>query len=213
MGQTLGKQLVKNGRSVCYGSRNPKALQQELGSKGLAADALSVHEAVIRSDILILAVPGWRDAAGVAALADSLGPDVAGKVLVDATNPLSAFPDLEVLWNGTSGGELLAAGIPSAHVYKAFNTIGTTVMEAVEDMGYPVQLMYAGPSDAEPKALVDELIRDTGFEPTYLGPIRYARNLEAIAELWIHLGVPPAGFTKEHYGRLFSFQLQQQSTK
>jgi len=38
--------------------------------------------------------------------------------------------------------------------------------------------MYAGPSDAEPKALVDELIRDTGFEPTYLGPIRYARNLE-----------------------------------
>lgn len=58
MGQTLGKQLVKNGRSVCYGSRNPKALQQELGSKGLAADALSVHEAVIRSDILILAVPG-----------------------------------------------------------------------------------------------------------------------------------------------------------
>jgi len=149
--------------------------------------------------------PGWRDAAGVAALADSLGPDVAGKVLVDATNPLSAFPDLEVLWNGTSGvwlvccraalaytnawlvqlhcscpmtgarsqrccqvsrygtcsrasqptllfvlycalcdvatgGELLAAGIPSAHVYKAFNTIGTTVMEAVEDMGYPVQL-------------------------------------------------------------------------
>lgn len=37
--------------------------------------------------------------------------------------------------------------------------------------------------------------------------------LQAIAELWIHLGVPPAGFTKEHYGRLFSFQLQQQSTK
>lgn len=38
--------------------------------------------------------------------------------------------------------------------------------------------MYAGPSDVEPKALVDELIRDTGFVPTYLGPIRYARNLE-----------------------------------
>jgi predicted dinucleotide-binding enzyme len=33
-----------------------------------------------------------------------LGPDVAGKVVIDATNPLSPYPGLEVLWNGTSGG-------------------------------------------------------------------------------------------------------------
>lgn len=45
---------------------------------------------------------GWRDADGVAALAASLGPGVAGKVVVDATNPLTPFPDLEVLWNSTS---------------------------------------------------------------------------------------------------------------
>jgi hypothetical protein len=32
--------------------------------------------------------------------------------------------------------------------------------------------------------------------------------LQAMAELWIHLGVPPAGFTWEHFGSLFSFQLQ-----
>lgn len=38
--------------------------------------------------------------------------------------------------------------------------------------------MFAGPADAAPKALVEELIQDTGFVPTYLGPIRYARNLE-----------------------------------
>jgi hypothetical protein len=39
-----------------------------------------------------------------------------------------------------AGGELLAAGLPDSHVYKAFNTVGTTVMAAVEDMGYPVQM-------------------------------------------------------------------------
>lgn len=38
--------------------------------------------------------------------------------------------------------------------------------------------MFAGPADAAPKALVEELISDTCFAPTYLGPIRYARNLE-----------------------------------
>lgn len=48
-------------------------------------------------------MPGWRDAVRVAAVVDSLGPGIAKKVVVDATNPLSGFPDLEVLWNGTSG--------------------------------------------------------------------------------------------------------------
>lgn len=40
----------------------------------------------------------------------------------------------------TPGGELLAAGLPGAHVFKAFNTCGTSVMAAVEEMGYPVQM-------------------------------------------------------------------------
>lgn len=137
--------------------------------------------------------------------------------------------------------------------------------------------MFAGPSDAEPKALVEQLISDSGSVPTYVGPIRYARNLEvsaghymqpicpnsrcmlcvashkppssdmysrvavacfkggltdaqcrsmlswlkflkghlcvlalqALAEMWIHLAVAPAGFTQENYGPLFTFQLQQ----
>lgn len=81
MGQTLGKQLVKSGRSVCYGSRNPKALQQELGSKGLAAEALSVHEAVSRSDVLILAVPGEdtrRGQGGISSYAAFVGHSIDG---------------------------------------------------------------------------------------------------------------------------------------
>ena len=40
----------------------------------------------------------------------------------------------------------------------------------------------------------------------YVGPIRYARNLEAIAELWIHLTVPSFGDTPVAWGRSFHFQ-------
>jgi predicted dinucleotide-binding enzyme len=102
---------------------------------------------------------------------ESLGPGIANKVVVDATNPLSGFPELEVLWNGTSGtgvvlpcrprasaavfdsqhaydtvtackqqcclravmcravtgGELLSAALPDSFVFKAFNTLGTSV--------------------------------------------------------------------------------------
>lgn len=38
------------------------------------------------------------------------------------------------------GGELLSAALPNSFVFKAFNTVGTSVMAAVEDMGYPVQM-------------------------------------------------------------------------
>jgi hypothetical protein len=38
--------------------------------------------------------------------------------------------------------------------------------------------LFAGSPAAEPRAVVEELIVDSGFVPRYVGPIRYARNLE-----------------------------------
>jgi hypothetical protein len=38
--------------------------------------------------------------------------------------------------------------------------------------------MFAGDATPEPRATAAGVIRDAGFEPTYVGPIRYARNLE-----------------------------------
>lgn len=58
VGQTLGRQLAKKGRTVVYGSRNPGTLKEALEHQGLAAEALTVADAVSKSDILILAVPG-----------------------------------------------------------------------------------------------------------------------------------------------------------
>lgn len=64
VGQTLGRQLVKKGRSVVFGSRNPTKLQQDLTDKGLgAAEALPIADAVSRSDVVLLAVPGEWSAA------------------------------------------------------------------------------------------------------------------------------------------------------
>ncbi len=46
---------------------------------------------------------GARTLEGVKEAAALLGPGIVGKVLVDATNPLSPWPELDVLWDGTSG--------------------------------------------------------------------------------------------------------------
>ena len=54
-------------------------------------------------------------------------------------------------------------------------------------------MMIAGDPDETSRKIVEEVVAGVGFKPFYVGPIRYARNLEAIAELWIHMGVPPLG--------------------
>jgi 3-hydroxyisobutyrate dehydrogenase-like beta-hydroxyacid dehydrogenase len=56
VGKTLCSQLLKKGRHVVVGSRNPAAAQQELASKGVAA--VSVAEAVSQADVVLLAIPG-----------------------------------------------------------------------------------------------------------------------------------------------------------
>ena len=54
-------------------------------------------------------------------------------------------------------------------------------------------MLFAGPGEAETKDLVVNVIRGVGFSPFHVGPIRYARNLEAMAELWVHMAVAPLG--------------------
>lgn len=68
------------------------------------ARAASISEAVSVSDVVILATPGMRSTTQAQHTAQLLGPGAAGKVVIDATNPLSPWPALDVLWDGTSGG-------------------------------------------------------------------------------------------------------------
>jgi predicted dinucleotide-binding enzyme len=60
VGQTLCKQLVNKGRPVVCGSRNPTSLQQQFTSQGLAAEVLSISDAVSQAEIVVLAIPGER---------------------------------------------------------------------------------------------------------------------------------------------------------
>jgi len=67
-------------------------------------------------------------------------------------------------------------------------------------------MLVAGDAAEAPKALALGVVQSAGFQPHYVGPIRYARNLEAIAELWIHLSTGVIGEnTSIEWGRAFNF--------
>ena len=95
---------------------------------------------------------------------------------------------------GTYAGEVIAAALPHTHVYKAFNTVGCKHMRAADGsrLGSPTpaltMTMIGGAEVSDARAVAEAVVGGVGFSPRYVGPIRYARNLEAMAELWVHGG-------------------------
>lgn len=174
VGQTLGARFRDAGHTVHYAVRNPHDPKYaELGTA-----ALPVADAVRDAELVLLATP-WS--AAESALAGA-GP-LAGKVLVDATNPIGAGG---VLTHGRddSGAEQVARWAPGARVVKAFNTIGREVMANPTFQGRPAVLWLCG-DDSDATSTVAALASGIGFDPIVLGPLARARVLEPSALLWI----------------------------
>lgn len=209
VGSTLANSLVqsKMAGKVVIGARDPSKTKAALAEKDLGHLIVeSMPDAIAAADILILAVPGAQTDEGIEAVAQSLkvgdGNNLQGKTIIDATNPLSEFPGLEVRWKqGTSAGEVFQKCLPDCKVYKCFNTIGVEWMDRQKALEGGMDMLFCGP-DSD----ISELVSAVGFTPRYVGPIRYARNLEAMAELWIHCAIPP--LPARQLGRDWGFALK-----
>jgi len=109
----------------------------------------------------------------------------AGKVIVDATNPLKADSS-GLAVTDRSGAELLQDRLPGASVVKAFNTVfASNQAEPVVD-GVALDGFVAG-DDAAAKARVADLLTAIGYRPVDAGGLAAARALEHMAFLNISL--------------------------
>jgi hypothetical protein len=137
----------------------------------------------VTGDIIVLAVPYGALAEIVAARSDQL----AGKVVVDVTNPLDfeTFDSLRVAADGSAAAEL-AAALPQSRVLKAFNTTfaATLASGAIGDLGTTV--LVAG-DDAAAKALLISVVTSGGLRAVDAGSLKRARELEALGFLQLTL--------------------------
>lgn len=189
VGRALAQALWRAGHSVAFGSK---------GADTTHPDETGIAEAVASADATILATP-FDAASDVIAAAGGF----AGRILIDATNPLSMTEHGLGLTIGrdTSGAETIAAMAPEAHVFKTFNQTGFENMaNATAYTARPV--MFVAGDDAASKAQVLALVDSTGFEAVDAGPLRAARLLEPLAMLWISLG------RLGSFGPDFAFTLQ-----
>ena len=175
VGATLGRRFAEAGHTVAFGVQRP----EEYAEADLAGPATAVTEAAEDADAVLLAVP-YGAAKGVI---DACG-GFAGKIVIDATNPLGMTPEGLSLTAGftTSGAEELAAAAPEAKFVKCFNQTGFA------NMARPAgSMMFVCGDDAEANEAVRKLASDIGFDAITIGGLAKARLLEPLAMLWIHL--------------------------
>lgn len=197
VGGALGTRWAKLGHEVAFGTRDPQGsdVQQLAARAGGEARASTMADAAQYGEVLVLATP-WPVAQQVVTGLGSL----AGKILIDATNPL--LPDLSGLTLGTttSAGEQVANWAPGAKVVKAFNTVGAHIMKDSKFDGHRPVMFYCG-DDGPAKQVVRKLIDELSFEAVDAGPLRQARVLEPFALLWITLAFA------QGMGQNFAFEL------
>lgn len=184
VGAPLADHLQRLGHRVTLAARDPDfdAVRQAQ-ARNAALEAVPMERAVREAEVVFLATPFLANAQVVPPLADAL----AGKVLIDCTNPVG--PGLSHgLGSAQSGSQALQALAPKARVVKAFSVYGR---ENLEDNAYPGHgvrpAMFFCGDDADAKAVASDLIGQLGWEPLDVGGLAQALHLEHMTLLWVRL--------------------------
>jgi 8-hydroxy-5-deazaflavin:NADPH oxidoreductase len=199
VGGALGSAWARRGHEICFGVPNPesdktRALVAGIGGRARAG---SSADAATFAEVVVLAVP-WT--AAETAVRDAGG--LAGKIVIDCTNPLGMTPSGLglVIGHTSSGGESIQRWAPRARVVKSLNTTGYGNMAEPLYAGQRSVMFVAG-DDPAAKQTVGELVAELGFEVVDAGPLAASRLLEAHAMLWIDLAL------NRGLGRDFAFAL------
>ena len=164
MSQAIASIAAKGGHSV-----------QQLGQTDV--------DTAISGDIVVLAVPY----PAVADVIAKRGEQLAGKVVVDITNPLDfeTFDGLVVPADGSAAAEI-AAALPDSQVLKAFNTTFAGTLAAGSVGPLTTTVLIAG-DDTDAKSILAGIVTSGGLKAIDAGSLSRARELEAIGFLQLTL--------------------------
>ena len=185
MARAIGTLALQGGNTVEVIGRDAdrsSTLARELGDGA----TVGTWGTAPTGDIVILAVLF----AGAVPVVSELGEALAGKVVVDITNPFNADATGLAIPHDTSVAQLVADAAPaSTHVVKAFNTLFSHILTA----GAPVDVFMAG-DDAQAKASVAAFVTSLGLRPRDVGGLAMAHWLEGAGLLEMGLARSGLGF-------------------
>lgn len=184
VGRSLAKGFAGRGDDVMMGSRVAGRAQEAARAAGATVRGGTFSEAASWGELGVLAT-SWSGTENALRLATPT--TLAGKVVIDATNPLVSAPGKPpalALGHTDSGGEQVQRWLPDARVVKAFNIVGHAHMVRPEFPGGPPDMFYCG-NDGSAKSTVAAILDDFGWSSIDIGDIEGARLLEPMCLLWV----------------------------
>jgi 8-hydroxy-5-deazaflavin:NADPH oxidoreductase len=177
IGGTVGRLWAKAGHEVLYASRHPEKLRALAEKTGGNARAGTSEEAARFGDAILLAVPYGA----LPTLGPALAPLLAGKLVLDAGNPYPGRDGemaQQALASGEGAGVTTARHLPGARIVRAFNSVFWKTLESeAHRQGDRVGIPLAG-DDAAAIEQAAALVRDAGFDPVRVGPLREAARFD-----------------------------------
>ncbi|HZV75900.1 MAG TPA: NAD(P)-binding domain-containing protein [Conexibacter sp.] len=190
VGRALAAGFAARGHEVTIGTREPEE-NDDLQAWAAQHDGVAIGSfaaATEGGEIVVLATKGTATEEAIR----TAGPQhFAGKVVIDATNPLDHSGSAPAMTVGhtDSGGEIVQRAIPDARVVKAFNTVNNELMVDPR-LGSPParQPMFIAGDDADAKTTVTSVLADFGWDAFDVGGIEQSRQLESLCLLWVAVG-------------------------
>ena len=196
--QTLASGFQQHGYEVKVGSRTPAKLA-DWAAKNPGISTGTFAEAASFGDLLVLAVKGN---AASHALTLAGAENLAGKTIIDTTNPIADAPPVNGVLQFFTGPnqslmEDLQHEFAEAHFVKAFNSVGVAAMINPQFKAGKPTMFICGNSDSA-KAQVTAILDLFDWETADMGAAEAARAIEPLCMLWC---IP--GFTRNQWTHAF----------
>jgi len=182
--KVLAGGFLKHGHAVMVGSRTPAKLAEWAAGNPKVATGTFADTAAF-GELIVLAVKGT---AAHEALQSAGERNLAGKAVIDATNPIAEAPPVNgVLKFFTNLDESLMERLqrefPDAQLVKAFSSVGNACMVNPQFKGGKPTMFICGNSDAA-KTTVRKVLDQFGWETADMGRAEAARAIEPLCMLW-----------------------------
>ena len=183
IGSTLAAHFAAGGQDFLLAGRDAEATRKIAAGLNGHAEAVSVDEAVDRAGVLVIAV--WLN--DFEQLISHYGARLAGKVIVDPTNPVG--PDgsggyRKVIGQQESSGQILAGLLPAGTVLvKAFGTLSAPSLASASRREPDRAVLFYAADDNAAGELAERLITVAGFDPVRAGGLDQSIRLEMFGDL------------------------------
>jgi 8-hydroxy-5-deazaflavin:NADPH oxidoreductase len=196
--QTLAAGFLKHGHDTMIGTRDKSKLA-DWAHANPKARLGSFAETAAFAEIIVLAVKGQASAE---ALRGAGAANLAGKIVIDATNPIADAPPVNGVLKffttlDQSLMEQLQREFPNARFVKAFSSVGNGQFVNPQYPGTRPTMFICGNDDAAKKT-VTEILDQFGWEAADMGKVESARAIEPLCMLWCSLG-----FTRNEWTHAF----------